>query len=134
MGVYSAGRYNYGILVCIYRRFESRRYGRISVCTLSDFGSILLVFFQDALNGGTNALMEYTDLVKKVVFKNQYTSHSQSPFCIVCACVFCGICPCHMFLEWVYTHGITLRVFYYTGCTFVFTWPCVCNQCLVVFQ
>ena len=32
-------------------------------------GIIPWFFFQDALNGGTNALMEYNYLVKKVVFK-----------------------------------------------------------------
>ena len=32
-------------------------------------GIVPWFFFQDALNGGTNALMEYNYLVKKVVFK-----------------------------------------------------------------
>ena len=32
-------------------------------------GIVPWFFFQDALNGGTNALLEYNYLVKKVVFK-----------------------------------------------------------------
>ena len=41
----------------------------LSVCPLSDDGYYSWFFFQDALNGGTNALLEYNYLVKKVVFK-----------------------------------------------------------------
>ena len=45
--------------------------------TVSDYPFVLYLvsgivpwfFFQDALNGGTNALIEYNYLVKKVVFK-----------------------------------------------------------------
>ena len=83
-------------------------------------GIIPWFFFQDALNGGTNALMEYNYLVKKVVFKisilpivKVLSALLVHAFFVVFALIICSFNG--------YTPTLhTLQIFYYTGCTFVF--------------
>lgn len=83
-------------------------------------GIVPWFFFQDALNGGTNALIEYNYLVKKVVFKI-----SILPIVKIISAFFV-----HMFfvvfsliLCWCYgyTPGLTtIQIVYYSACTFMF--------------
>ena len=77
--------------------------------TVSDYPFVLYLvsgivpwfFFQDALNGGTNALIEYNYLVKKVVFK-------------------ISILPIVKII-YGYTPSLyTLQIIYYSVCTFLF--------------
>ena len=84
-------------------------------------GIIPWFFFQDALNGGTNALIEYNYLVKKVVFKisilpivkivSAYFVHA---FFVLFALVICGFMGYLPSIYW-------LQIFYYDACVFLFT-------------
>ncbi|MGI6071171.1 MAG: ABC transporter permease [Blautia sp.] len=83
-------------------------------------GIVPWFFFQDALNGGTNALLEYNYLVKKVVFKisilpvvKVISAALVHVFFIAFALVMCtfnGYPPT--------IH--TIQVIYYSGCVFMF--------------
>lgn len=82
-------------------------------------GIVPWFFFQDALNGGTNALIEYNYLVKKVVFKI-----SVLPIVKIISALFVHgffvvfsliICTCYGYLPSQYT----LQILYYSGCTFL---------------
>ena len=83
-------------------------------------GLVPWFFFSDALNGGTNALVEYSYLVKKVVFKI-----SILPIVKVLSALFV-----HLFFILFtlvlyagyrfYPDLFTLQIFYYSLCTFVF--------------
>ena len=77
-------------------------------------------FFQDALNGGTNALIEYNYLVKKVVFKI-----SILPIVKIISALFVHVffvafalilCACYGYTPSLYT----LQIIYYSVCTFLF--------------
>ena len=76
-------------------------------------------FFQDALNGGTNALIEYNYLVKKVVFKISIlpivkiiSALFVHVFFVVFALV---LCACYGYTPSLYT----LQIIYYSICTFL---------------
>ena len=77
-------------------------------------------FFQDALNGGTNALLEYNYLVKKVVFKISIlpiVKIISALFVHVFFVVFALIlCACYGYTPSLYT----LQIIYYSVCTFLF--------------
>ena len=83
-------------------------------------GMVPWFFFQDALNGGTNALIEYNYLVKKVVFKISIlpivkiiSAAFVHIFFICFAMLICGL--------YGYTPTIySLQLIYYFICTFVF--------------
>ena len=76
-------------------------------------------FFQDALNGGTNALIEYNYLVKKVVFKISIlpiVKIISALFVHVFFVVFALIlCVCYGYTPSLYT----LQIIYYSICTFL---------------
>lgn len=82
-------------------------------------GIVPWFFFQDALNGGTNALLEYNYLVKKVVFKI-----SILPIVKIISALFVHVffvaftlilCSCYGYFPGV----TTIQVLYYSGCVFV---------------
>lgn len=84
-------------------------------------GIIPWLFFQEALNGGTNALIEYSYLVKKVVFKI-----SILPIVKIVSALFVHLffVAFSMILCWLYGYApgvYTLQILYYTGCTFLLT-------------
>lgn len=84
-------------------------------------GIIPWLFFQEALNGGTNALIEYSYLVKKVVFKI-----SILPIVKIVSALFVHLffIAFSLILCWLYGYapGLhTLQIVYYTGCTFLLT-------------
>ena len=96
--------------------------------TVSDYLFVLYLvsgivpwfFFQDALNGGTNALIEYNYLVKKVVFKI-----SILPIVKIISALFVHVffvafalilCACYGYTPSLYT----LQIIYYSVCTFLF--------------
>ena len=83
-------------------------------------GIVPWFFFQDALNGGTNALIEYNYLVKKVVFKI-----SILPIVKIISALFVHVffvafalilCACYGYTPSLYT----LQIIYYSVCTFLF--------------
>ena len=83
-------------------------------------GMVPWLFFQDALNGGTNALIEYNYLVKKVVFKVSIlpivkiiSAFFVHMFFVVFSLV---LCTCYGYLP----SGYTLQIIYYSMCTFAF--------------
>jgi len=96
--------------------------------TVSDYPFVLYLvsgivpwfFFQDALNGGTNALLEYNYLVKKVVFKISIlpiVKIISALFVHVFFVVFALIlCACYGYTPSLYT----LQIIYYSVCTFLF--------------
>lgn len=96
--------------------------------TVSDYPFVIYLvsgivpwfFFQDALNGGTNALIEYNYLVKKVVFKI-----SILPIVKIISALFVHVffvafalilCACYGYTPSLYT----LQIIYYSVCTFLF--------------
>lgn len=69
VGIHSAGDHDSCILVCLLSWFPLRhRRSGSSFCSVSGSRNRAVVLFQDALIGGTNSLLEYNYLVKKVVF------------------------------------------------------------------
>lgn len=119
-GHLSTYRNDPGLLVCIFRRLKAG--------TVSDYPFVLYLvsgivpwfFFQDALNGGTNALIEYNYLVKKVVFKI-----SILPIVKIISALFVHVffvafalilCACYGYTPSLYT----LQIIYYSVCTFLF--------------
>lgn len=93
-------------------------------------GIVPWFFFQDALNGGTNALMEYNYLVKKVVFKisvlpivKMISALFVHAFFVVFSLVLCSL--------YGYTPSLaTLQIFYYSALhIYVYTGAGICDQC-----
>jgi teichoic acid transport system permease protein len=97
-------------------------------------GIVPWFFFQDALNGGTNALIEYNYLVKKVVFKI-----SILPMVKVISAFFVHVffMAFSLVLCWLYGYrpGLyTIQIIYYSGCTFIFVLGLVyATSAIVVF-
>ncbi len=95
-------------------------------------GLVPWFFFSEALNNGTNALLEYNYLVKKVVFKI-----SILPIIKVIAATFI-----HAFFVLVllivaaiygyYPTVYTLQIFYYSACLFIFVLALSYTTCAVV--
>ena len=84
-------------------------------------GIVPWFFFQDALNGGTNALIEYNYLVKKVVFKI-----SILPVVKIISAFFVHVFFVAFSLILCAAYGYlpdfhTIQLIYYSACTFVFT-------------
>lgn len=82
-------------------------------------GIVPWFFFQDALNGGTNALLEYNYLVKKVVFKISIlpivkiiSALFVHAFFVIFALI---LCTCYGYRPSLYT----LQIIYYSICTFL---------------
>lgn len=83
-------------------------------------GIVPWFFFQEALNGGTNALIEYNYLVKKVVFKISIlpivkiiSALFVHAFFVAFALILCSVYGYHPGLY-------TLQILYYSVCTFSF--------------
>lgn len=110
--------------------------------TVSDYPFVLYLvsgiipwfFFQDALNGGTNALIEYNYLVKKVVFKisvlpivKMLSAFFVHVFFVVFSLILCSL--------YGYTPSLaTIQIVYYSACTFMLTLGLVyATSAIVVF-
>ena len=105
--------------------------------TVSDYPFVLYLvsgivpwfFFQDALNGGTNALIEYNYLVKKVVFKISILPIVKI-ISALRACFLCGLCTDLMCMLRIYTKPLytadhLLLCLHLPFCT----GTCVCYKC-----
>ncbi|MGN9078256.1 ABC transporter permease [Oliverpabstia intestinalis] len=97
-------------------------------------GIVPWFFFQDALNGGTNALVEYNYLVKKVVFKISIlpivkiiSAFFVHVFFVAFALILCTI--------YGYLPGLaTIQILYYSLCTFMLSLGLVyATSAIVVF-
>lgn len=95
-------------------------------------GIVPWFFFQDALNGGTNALVQYSYLVKKVVFKI-----SILPIVKVMSALFVHLFfiaftlvlyACYHYYPDLYT----LQIFYYTFCMIIYVLGIVYITCSIV--
>lgn len=97
-------------------------------------GIVPWFFFQDALNGGTNALIEYNYLVKKVVFKISILPIVKifSAFFVHAFFVAFSLALCWLY---GYAPGLhTVQIIYYSGCTFLITLGLVyATSAIVVF-
>ena len=84
-------------------------------------GIVPWFFFSDALNGGTNALLEYSYLVKKVVFKISVLPIVKIISALFVHIFFTGIAIvlCACFGQWPSVY--LLQIFYYAICIFIFT-------------
>ena len=81
-------------------------------------GLVPWFYFQEALNGGTGVLVEYSYLVKKVVF--------QIDIGAVYASVFCGVYDCAFHLYGIYA-GLVCT----SGCILFFLYDSVCDRACV---
>lgn len=83
-------------------------------------GIVPWFFFSDALNGGTNALVEYSYLVKKVVFHIDIlpvVKTISAAYVHVFFVMFTlGLYACYHYMPDLYT----IQLVYYSFCTFVF--------------
>lgn len=84
-------------------------------------GIVPWFFFQDALNGGTNALVEYNYLVKKVVFKISILPIVKiiSALIVHAFFVIFALLICAAYGYFPSLH--TVQILYYSGCVFLFT-------------
>lgn len=83
-------------------------------------GLIPWFFFSDAWNGGTNALIEYSYLVKKVVFKISILPIVKVVSALFVHCFFI-IFTIVLYCGYQYYPDLyTLQILYYSLCTFVF--------------
>jgi teichoic acid transport system permease protein len=83
-------------------------------------GIVPWFFFSEALSNGTNALLEYNYLVKKVVFKISILPIIKIISALFVHCFFLlftvGLFACYGYYPDLYT----LQVFYYSACMFIF--------------
>ena len=83
-------------------------------------GIVPWFFFQDGLIGGTNSMLEYSYLVKKVVFQYQCASGREDYFSGICASVFCTCLLLSLYCFYGHFPDLYyLQLFYYTGRTAV---------------
>lgn len=95
-------------------------------------GLVPWFYFSEALNHGTNALLEYNYLVKKVVFKI-----SILPIIKIIAATFIHaffVCVLLVLaaLYGYYPSVYTLQLFYYSACLFIFVLALCYTSCAVV--
>lgn len=97
-------------------------------------GMVPWLFFQDALNGGTNALLEYNYLVKKVVFKISILPIVKLMSAIFVHLFFIAFALI-IFSIYGYTPTpYTLQILYYTICIFMFSLGLVyASSAIVIF-
>lgn len=95
-------------------------------------GLVPWFFFSEALSSGTNAMLEYNYLVKKVVFKI-----SVLPIIKIIAAVFIHVFFVCVMLIVAAVYGYypsvyTLQLLYYSGCLFIFVLALCYSTCSVV--
>ena len=95
-------------------------------------GLVPWFFFSEALNNGTNALIEYNYLVKKVVFKI-----SILPIIKIIAATFIHAFFVLVLLVIAAFYGFyptiyTIQIFYYSACMFIFVLALCYTTCAIV--
>ena len=97
-------------------------------------GIVPWFFFSDALNGGTNALIEYNYLVKKVVFKISVLPVVKIISAAFVHVFFVGFAMIICALYGYYPSLYSLQFIYYFVCAFIFTLGLVyATSAIVVF-
>ncbi len=79
-------------------------------------GLVPWFFFQDAMNGGTGALLEYNYLVKKVVFKINILPLVKIISSLFVHLFFLAVAVLICFCYGIYPNWYMLQVFYYAVC------------------
>lgn len=111
---------------------DQRASGEVPFVLFLTAGLVPWFYFNEALNNGTNALTEYTYLVKKMVFKI-----SILPIIKVIAASFVHVFFVVLLLIVAALYGVcpsvyTIQIFYYSFCLFVFVLALSYTTCAVV--
>ena len=95
-------------------------------------GLVPWFYFNEALNSGTNALLEYNYLVKKVVFKISVLPIikiiAATFIHVFFACVLLIIAACYGYYPSVYT----IQMVYYSFCLFIFVLGVCYSTCAIM--
>ncbi len=95
-------------------------------------GLVPWFYFSEALNNGTNALLEYNYLVKKVVFKISILPIIKVIAATFIHVFFVGILLIVAIAYGYYPSVYTLQLFYYSACLFIFVLALSYTTCAVV--
>ncbi|MBQ9141582.1 MAG: ABC transporter permease [Lachnospiraceae bacterium] len=95
-------------------------------------GLVPWFFFTEALNHGTNALLEYNYLVKKVVFKISVLPIIKVIGATFIHVFFVGVLLILACLYGYYPTVYTLQLIYYSACLFIFVLAICYTTCAVV--
>lgn len=95
-------------------------------------GLVPWFFFNEALNGGTNALLEYNYLVKKVVFKISVLPIIKIIAATFIHVFFMGILLVVAAIYGYYPTIYTIQLLYYSACLFIFVLALCYTTCSVV--
>ncbi|MCM1056986.1 MAG: ABC transporter permease [Firmicutes bacterium] len=122
----------YVVFEKIMRNQVNRGNGEIPFVLFLTAGLVPWFYFTEALNSGTNAMLEYNYLVKKVVFKI-----SILPIIKIIAATFIHAFFVVVLLIVAAVYGYyptvyTLQIFYYSACLFIFVLALCYTSCAVV--
>lgn len=110
----------------------NRGTGEIPFVLFLTAGLVPWFYFSEALNSGTNALLEYNYLVKKVVFKISVLPIikiiAASFIHVFFVCVMLVVAAIYGYYPTVYT----LQIFYYSICLFLFVLALSYTTCSIV--
>ncbi len=95
-------------------------------------GLVPWFFFSEALNHGTNALLEYNYLVKKVVFKISVLPIIKVIAATFVHVFFVGVLLIMAALYGYYPTVYTIQLLYYSACLFIFVLAICYTTCAVV--
>lgn len=95
-------------------------------------GLVPWFFFSEALNSGTNALLEYNYLVKKVVFKISVLPIIKIIAATFIHAFFVGVSLIVAAVYGYYPTVYTLQIFYYSACLFIFVLALCYSTCAIV--
>ncbi|MCH5339996.1 MAG: ABC transporter permease [Acetatifactor sp.] len=95
-------------------------------------GLVPWFFFSEALNNGTNAMLEYNYLVKKVVFKISVLPIIKIIAATFIHFFFVGILLIVAAVYGYYPTVYTLQIFYYSACLFIFVLALCYTTCSIV--
>lgn len=122
----------YYVVFDVIMKAAGRGSGDVPFVLFLTAGLVPWFFFSEALNSGTNAMLEYNYLVKKVVFKI-----SMLPIIKIIAATFI-----HAFFVCIllivaavygyYPSVYTLQIFYYSACLFIFVLALCYSTCSIV--
>lgn len=110
----------------------NRGTGQIPFVLFLTAGLVPWFYFSEALNSGTNALLEYNYLVKKVVFKISVLPIikiiAASFIHVFFVCVMLVVAAIYGYYPTIYT----LQIFYYSICLFLFVLALSYTTCSIV--
>lgn len=95
-------------------------------------GLVPWFYFSEALNNGTNAMLEYHYLVKKVVFKISVLPIIKIIAATFIHVFFVGVLLVVAAIYGYYPTVYTLQIFYYSACLFIFVLALCYTTCSIV--